>query len=80
MGMDNSLKKSLVEYITGRRGELTLEGPPLTLALVYETAQASRALYVALEKGNIELISSALTKKKEAVQRWEKTTGSAWGL
>ena len=80
MGMDKTLKKSLVEYITGRMPELTLEGHPTTLAVLYDAVQSSRHLFLALEEGNVSSVETALAKKRVAVQRWEKVTGRAWDI
>ena len=78
--MNGNLRKSLVEYILGKRESLRLVGPPLVIAVVYETAQASRELYAALEAGRVPLVESALDRKRVAVERWEKVTGMKWDL
>lgn len=78
--MNGNLRKSLAEYIVGKRESVRLIGPPTVIAVVYETAQASRELYVALETGRVSLVEGALRRKKEAVERWERVTGMKWDL
>jgi hypothetical protein len=78
--MNGNLRKTLVEYILGKRDSVRLVGPPLTIAVVYETAQASRELYEALESGRVRVVEDALRRKKEAVARWERVTGMKWDL
>lgn len=78
--MEKIIKKSLVEYITGARKELVLIGHPLSVAIVYEAAQASRKLYVALQEGDIDSVKSAIELKRSAVDRYERETGDSWGL
>jgi|APGre2960657373_1045057.scaffolds.fasta_scaffold668930_1 hypothetical protein len=78
--MNGNLRKSLAEYIIGKRESIRLIGPPTVIAVVYETTQASRELYVALETGRVPLVEGALRRKKEAVERWERVTGMKWDL
>lgn len=78
--MNGNLRKTLVEYILGKRDSVRLVGPPIVIAVVYETAQASRELYEALESGRVGLVERALDRKKKAVTRWEKVTGMKWDL
>lgn len=78
--MNGNLRKTLVEYILGKRDSVRLVGPPLTIVVVYETAQASRELYEALESGRVRVVEDALRRKKEAVARWERVTGMKWDL
>lgn len=78
--MNGNIRKTLVEYILGERESVRLVGPPLVIAVVYETAQASRDLYEALESGQLPLVESALRRKKKAVERWERVIGTKWDL
>jgi len=78
--MNGNLRKTLVEYILGKRESVRLVGPPAVIAVVYETAQASRELYEALETGRVSLVERALNRKSVAVSRWEKVTGMKWDL
>ena len=78
--MDTTLRKTLVEYIVGKRDSVKLIGAPVIIAVVYETAQASKALYNALSTGSSKLVESALLRKKVAVKRFEGLTGIKWDL
>lgn len=78
--MEPIIKKSLVEYISGRRKTLTLVGDPVFISVVYEAANTSRKLLLALREGRIDEVSSALEQKRIAVSRFERVTGQNWGL
>jgi hypothetical protein len=78
--MEPIVKKSLVEYISGHRKILTLVGDPLFISIVYEAANTSRKLLLALREGKIDEVSRALEQKREAVSRFERVTGQNWGL
>jgi hypothetical protein len=78
--MEPILKKTLVEYITGKRDQVTLVGHPVSIAIIHEAARASRELFLSLAEGNIDKVSSSLEKKRVAVERYEKVTGTIWGL
>jgi hypothetical protein len=78
--MEPIIKKSLVEYISGRRKTLTLVGDPVFISVMYEAANASRKLLLALQEGKIDEVSSALERKRIAVSRYERVTGQNWGL
>jgi hypothetical protein len=78
--MEPILKKTLVEYITGKRDCVTLVGHPVSIAIIHEAAKASRELFLSLNEGSIDNVSSALEKKRIAVERYEKVTGTHWGL
>jgi hypothetical protein len=78
--MEPILKKTLVEYITGKRREITLVGHPISISIIHEAARASRDLFISLKEGDIERVSLALENKRVAVERYEKVTGTPWGL
>jgi hypothetical protein len=79
--MDNSTKKSIVEYVLGMREELILEGEPTLISVTASAVEASKNLYVALNEGkNIEEIKEALQKKKKAVDRWNSYTNKNWDI
>ncbi len=79
--MDNSTKKSIVEYVLGMREELILEGEPALISVTASAVEASKSLYVALNEGrNIEEIKEALQRKKKAVDRWNSYTNKNWDI
>jgi hypothetical protein len=78
--MEPIIKKSLVEYISGRRKTLILVGDPVFISVMYEAANTSRKLLLALREGRIDEVSSALEQKRIAVSRFERVTGQNWGL
>jgi len=78
--MEPIIKKSLVEYISGRRKTLTLVGDPVFISVMYEAANTSRKLLLALREGKIDEVASALEQKRIAVSRFERVTGQNWGL
>jgi hypothetical protein len=78
--MESIIKKSLAEYISGRRKTLTLVGDPVFISVMYEAANTSRKLLLALREGKIDEVSNALEQKRIAVSRFERVTGQSWGL
>ena len=78
--MEPIFKKSLVEYISGSREILTLIGDPSLISIIYEAANTSRKLLLALQDGKIEEVSRALEQKREAISRFERVTGQSWSL
>jgi len=78
--MEPIIKKSLVEYISGHRKTLTLVGDPVFISVMYEAANTSRKLLLALREGKIDEVASALEQKRIAVSRFERVTGQNWGL
>jgi len=78
--MDNTLKRNLAEFVIGKRKSLVIEGSPLTVAVVYEAAMASRELLLALEHSDVESLRSALARKKDAVRRFRDHTGQDWTI
>lgn len=78
--MEPTLKKSIVEYIIGKRNQLVLVGNPITLSIVYEAARTSKNLLEALRNGELDRVSHALNEKRIAVSRYESVIGSSWDL
>ena len=78
--MEPTLKKSITEYIVGKRDQLILVGNPVTLSIVYEATRTSKNLLEALRSGDIDKVSSALNEKRIAVTRYERVIGSSWDL
>lgn len=78
--MDKTLKRNLAEFVIGKRKSLIIEGSPITVAVVYEAAMASRELLLALESNDVESLRSALTRKREAVRRFQDHTGQNWSV
>lgn len=78
--MEPIIKKSLVEYISGRRDTLVLVGDPIFISIMYEAVATSKKLLLALKEGDIDGVASALEQKRIAVSRFERVTGQNWGL
>jgi hypothetical protein len=78
--MDKTLKRNLAEFVLGKRKTLVLEGSPVLIAVIYEAAMASRELLITLENKDIDGLSAALSRKKEAVNRFREHTGQNWSI
>ena len=79
--MQPDLKKSILEYVLGKRKELELVGPPALIATIYEAAESASSLLRALrEEKNEETIQSLMKRRQNAANRFKKLTGEDWDI
>ena len=79
--MEPELKKSILEYVLGRRKKLELTGPPRVVATLHEAIEASRDLLSSLRHGvSPKSLGEALERRKRAAERYKNVTGDDWDL
>jgi len=79
--MEPTLKKSILEYVTGKRKTLEITGPPRVIATLWEAAESCRSLLQVLhESTDPEETRLAMERRKVAVKRWKDLTGQDWDI
>ena len=79
--MEPELKKSILEYVLGKRKKLEISGPPRLVATLYEAIESSRNLLEDLRKGvSQKILKESLDKKQKAAARYKKITGEDWSV
>jgi hypothetical protein len=79
--MEPTLKKSILEYVLGRRKALEISGPPQLLATLYEAIESSRALLLTLREGsNHRALRESLERRQRAAERYKRVTGEDWDI
>jgi len=79
--MEPELRKSILEYILGKRKSLEISGPPRVLATLHEAIESSRSLLATLRRGESpERLRESLDRRKRAAERFKNVTGEDWDI
>jgi hypothetical protein len=79
--MEPTLKKSILEYVLGRRKVLEITGPPRLVATLYEAIESSRELLRNLRRGaDHKTLRESLDRRQIAAERYQKMTGESWDI
>lgn len=79
--MDPTLKKSILEYVIGKRKTLEISGPPRLIATLWEAAESCRSLLHTLyQTSKPEKIREAMERRQVAAKRWKDLTGEDWDI
>lgn len=79
--MEPELKKSILEYVLGKRRKLEISGPPRVIATLYEAIESSRNLLHSLRKGEgPEKLRESLERRQRAAERYKSMTGDDWDI
>lgn len=81
MNMEPELKKSIIEYVLGKRKQLEISGPPRLIAVLHEAIESSRNLLSNLRNGvNSDTLKELIEKRQKAIKRYKKVTGEDWSV
>lgn len=79
--MEPELKKSIIEYVLGKRKKLEIVGPPRLIATLYEAIEASKFLLKNLREGrNPKILRESLERRQRAAERFKNVTGQDWDI
>ena len=79
--MKISIKRSLLEYVLGRRNQLDLGYDQRSAMVIFEAADASRDLLIKLRSlAPIVDVQRAMERRQVAAQRFERVIGEVWKL
>jgi hypothetical protein len=79
--MDAELKKSILEYVLGKRKKLEIAGPPRLLATLFEAIEASKNLLKNLRnEKDSKTLRESLERRQKAAERFKNVTGEDWDI
>lgn len=79
--MEPTLKKSILEYVVGKRKTLEISGPPRLIATLWEAAESCRSLLHTLRQSSEpERVREAMERRQVAAKRWKDLTGEDWDI
>jgi hypothetical protein len=79
--MEPTLKKSILEYVIGKRKTLEISGPPRLIATLWEAAESCRSLLHTLRlSSEPERVKEAMERRQVAAKRWKDLTGEDWDI
>jgi hypothetical protein len=79
--MNENARAAIAKYILGLRESVEIFGNHSNVAILSETIQASKELFLVLnENESDEVIQQAIDRKRLAVERWKNLTGEKWLL
>lgn len=79
--MQPEIKKSILEYVLGKRRELEIVGPPIVVATVHEAAESSALLLRALrEERDAATVRALMERRQIAAARFKRVTGEDWDI
>lgn len=79
--MQPEIKKSILEFVLGKRKELEIVGPPALVATIYEAADSAAQLLRALreERGSSD-VRGLMERRLAAAERFKRLTGEDWDI
>jgi hypothetical protein len=79
--MEPELKKSIIEYVLGKRNKLEIVGPPRVIAALYEAIDSSKCLLSNLREGkDPKTLRESLERRQLAANRIKNLTGEDWDI
>jgi hypothetical protein len=79
--MQPEIKKSILEFVLGKRKELEIVGPPALVATIHEAADSSAQLLRALrEELGSSTIRQLMDRRRIAAERFKRLTGEDWDI
>ena len=79
--MEAELKKSILEYVLGKRNKLEIAGPPRLLATLFEAIESSKNLLRNLRNGkDAKTLKESLERRQKAAERFKDVTGEDWDI
>ena len=79
--MEAELKKSILEYVLGKRNKLEIAGPPRLLATLFEASESSKNLHRNLRNvKDAKTLKESLERRQKAAERFKDVTGEDWDI